>query len=287
MRFLIFSILAAACVCKLLVTKSLTDSLRESVKWEVTAYEENPFRSWTEEDVKRILGARHDLRIPRVTMKSQITEALPDNFDAREKWPACIRPVRNQGDCGSCWAFAATNQLTDRLCIHTQRDIILSPQYMIECDKYDGCCNGGNLDSSFRFLEEQGTVEDRCMKYDKNCEKCRETDCPRFKCKAGSVWSSTNVQAVKEQLYSRGPVEGAFDVFQDFLYYKKGVYYHAQGEFLGGHAIEVVGWGVEDGLNYWMCKNSWDVNWGIVGYFKIKMGDCDINNNMITCEPAI
>ena len=89
----------------------------------------------------------------------------------------------------------------------------------------------------------------------------------------------------KLQIYNYGPVEGAMDVYKDFLIYKRGVYYHQAGELLGGHAIEVIGWGFENDLYYWLCKNSWGNRWGVDGYFKIKMGDCDVDGNMIACSP--
>ncbi len=125
------------------------------------------------------------------------------------------------------------------------------------------------------------------MPYDMRCVTCREPNCIHYGCKAGSVWTSKNVEQIKAEIMSNGPVAGGFMVYRDFLYYGGGVYYHKQGEQLGGHAIEVVGWGVEDGLNYWTCKNSWSAAWGVDGYFKIKMGDSDVDNNMIACEPRV
>ncbi len=286
MKFLVFALLLAACLCESLVTRDFAEELRSSVTWEVADHEENIFRDWTDEEIKRLLGTKKPIRPAQPITDADLVSALPDNFDAREKWGQCIHPVRNQGNCGSCWAFAATNQLADRFCIN-KKDVILSAQYVIECDKYDDCCDGGELDTSFRFLVETGTVEEKCIPYDKNCGKCREVNCPHYKCKAGSVWTSDNPDKIKQQIYDNGPIEGAFDVYRDFLYYNGGVYYHKTGEMLGGHAIEVLGWGKEAGLDYWLCKNSWGPAWGMQGYFKIKMGDCDIDSNMITCTPAI
>ena len=77
-----------------------------------------------------------------------------------------------------------------------------------------------------------------------------------------------------------GPVEAAFTVYSDFPSYKSGVYRHTSGSELGGHAIKVIGWGVEDGDDYWLCVNSWNNTWGDQGTFKILMGDSGINNQM-------
>lgn len=59
-----------------------------------------------------------------------------------------------------------------------------------------------------------------------------------------------------------GSVTGAFTVYEDFLTYKSGVYKHLTGDSLGGHAIKIIGWGKENGLDYWMCVNSWNTSWG-------------------------
>ena len=69
-------------------------------------------------------------------------------------------------------------------------------------------------------------------------------------------------------------------VNEDFLTYKSGVYRHTTGGSLGGHAIKVIGWGHESGLDYWLCVNSWNDTWGDKGLFKIQMGNCGINNEM-------
>lgn len=63
--------------------------------------------------------------------------------------------------------------------------------------------------------------------------------------------------------------------------YKSGVYVHKTGSALGGHAIKILGWGKESGLDYWLCANSWNNQWGDDGYFKIAMGNCGINNGIV------
>lgn len=64
-------------------------------------------------------------------------------------------------------------------------------------------------------------------------------------------------------------METRFDVYSDFMNYKSGVYKHVGGKLEGGHAIKILGYGKEDGLDYWLCANSWNTTWGMDGYFKI------------------
>lgn len=79
---------------------------------------------------------------------------------------------------------------------------------------------------------------------------------------------------------TNGTITAAFTVYEDFLTYAGGVYRHTTGASHGGHAIKVIGWGNEDGDDYWLCVNSWNNTWGDQGTFKIKMGEAGINNQM-------
>lgn len=92
--------------------------------------------------------------------------------------------------------------------------------------------------------------------------------------------SIATVNKVKKDLMAYGSVTGAFTVYEDFLTYKSGVYQHTSGAALGGHAIKVIGWGVENNVKYWLCVNSWNRTWGDEGLFKIKQGNCGINDQM-------
>jgi len=88
---------------------------------------------------------------------------------------------------------------------------------------------------------------------------------------------------------TNGPVEGAFSVYEDFLTYKTGVYSHTTGQMLGGHAIKVLGWGVDSGTPYWWVANSWNEDWGDQGFFKIKRGnnECGIESGMVAGLPKV
>lgn len=97
----------------------------------------------------------------------------------------------------------------------------------------------------------------------------------------------TSVDAIKTELYNNGPMEGAFTVYEDFFSYKSGVYHHVSGGVAGGHAIKVIGYGVENNEAYWLCANSWGTSWGMSGFFKIKQGDSGINQQMYACTPSI
>ena len=77
-----------------------------------------------------------------------------------------------------------------------------------------------------------------------------------------------------------GPAEAVFMVYEDFLTYKSGVYQHIKGNFMGGHAVKIMGWGTENGTDYWLMANSWNEDWGDKGFFKILRGknECGIED---------
>jgi cathepsin B len=91
----------------------------------------------------------------------------PSSFDAREKWGNCIHPIRDQGNCGSCWAHASTEALSDRFCISSngEQNVILSPQELTSCDPYDGGCGGGTAKFAFNYFETHGVVDETCFPY--------------------------------------------------------------------------------------------------------------------------
>eukprot|EP00831_Metopus_contortus_P007964 TRINITY_DN13061_c0_g1_i5.p1 TRINITY_DN13061_c0_g1~~TRINITY_DN13061_c0_g1_i5.p1 ORF type:complete len:115 (+),score=9.04 TRINITY_DN13061_c0_g1_i5:160-504(+) len=102
----------------------------------------------------------------------------------------------------------------------------------------------------------------------------------------GTVRSTISKEVMKEEMMTRGPISAVMEHYADFDYYKGGVYYHNTGRYITLHAIKCMGWGHEDGMDYWLCANSHGKNFGEDGYFKIRMGECMIDNSMQFCEPA-
>merc|ERR1712195_259917 len=79
-------------------------------------------------------------------------------------------------------------------------------------------------------------------------------------------------EGIQKAIMEGGPVETAFTVYKDFSNYVSGVYHHVSGGVEGGHAVRIVGWGVDSGVKYWKVANSWNPYWGEKGYFRIKVG---------------
>jgi cathepsin B len=215
---------------------------------------------------------------------------VPSYFNASEQWPGCIHPIRDQGQCGSCWAFAASEVLSDRTCIASNgtENVVLSPQYLLSCNNVlDHGCNGGTPLFSWWFIGTDGLVTDACLPYESyngtQPLKCKDfTACadgtPLKKYYGKSPASLNNPASIQANLMQYGPVEAAMTVYQDFMTYQGGVYVHTSGSELGGHAIKITGWGTENGTNYWIVANSWGASWGENGFFRIAWGQCGIDS---------
>ncbi|KAF4742957.1 hypothetical protein FOZ62_004980, partial [Perkinsus olseni] len=94
-----------------------------------------------------------------------------------------------------------------------------------------------------------------------------------------------HTDSIKKEIMTNGPVSAAFLVYEDFPPYKSGVYKHTTGSLLGGHGVEIIGWGTENGTPFWLVKNSWNEEWGDAGFFKIAQGDCGIDDMILGGTP--
>jgi len=279
--------------------------------------------------VKKLCGVMPTPEHMKLPVKNIVAaQDLPDTFDSRTQWPNCptIKEVRDQGDCGSCWAFGAVEAMSDRICIKSAGKVNahLSAEDMNDCCRTCGNgCNGGFPEAAWQYWEKEGLVtggqyntKQGCQPYTiKACdhhvvgklEPCAKKDSktPKctHKCEAGYNVSYTqdkhfgmSAYAVKREetqimteIMTNGPVEGAFTVYADFPTYKSGVYKHTTGSALGGHAIKLIGWGTENGDKYWLVANSWNQDWGSAGFFKILRGndECGIESGIVGGEPKL
>jgi cathepsin B len=98
-----------------------------------------------------------------------------------------------------------------------------------------------------------------------------------------SVYSVSGVAQIAAEIATHGAVEAAFTVYADFINYKSGVYSYTTGDELGGHAVKLIGYGTENGVDYWLAQNSWTTTWGDNGMFKIRKGtdECGIEDEIV------
>lgn len=254
---------------------------------------------------------------------------IPESFDSRTQWPHCpsLEQVRDQSACGSCWAFGAVEAMSDRICIasHGRIKVELSSDDLLSCCQSCGMgCDGGEPLAAWQFWVEHGlvtgsnyTAKSGCRPYPfPPCEHhsnrthykpCQHELYPTPQCthqcqshytKAydSDKWYGSkayavdpSVEAIQKEIMTNGPVEVAFEVYEDFLHYTSGVYQHHAGKLDGGHAVKMIGWGVDSGTPYWLVANSWNSDWGLNGFFKILRGsdECGIESGAVGGIPRL
>ena len=255
----------------------------------------NQFTGMSIAEKRGYLGAfpLHNVGFP--VEKPKFLSGLPTNFDSRTQWPKCVHGILNQGQCGSCWSFGMTEALSDRFCIASKGSInvVLSPEYVVDCDKTDYGCNGGYLTNAWNFAASTGTVSIDCDPYTAGSgqtspcpNKCHDGSDLKFY-KAKEVKSLAGIQGMQNAIYTDGPIETSFAVYEDFFSYSGGIYKHTSGGLAGYHAVKVLGWGNQSGTNFWIVANSWGTSWGEQGYFKIEMGQCGFEDGPVAGQAAV
>ena len=220
---------------------------------------------------------------------------LPTSFNARSQWPTCIHSIRDQGGCGSCWAFSSAAILEDRFCIHSNGaiNVRLSPQDMVNCDFSNGGCNGGYLTPSVSYLMAEGLVSEECLPYTEESGICTyqcadsSIEYRKYACKAGSTAIPTSADDIKYELMTNGPMMVGFTIYSDFMVYANGIYEHITGGSEGGHAVKLIGWEYNGGRLVWICQNQWGDSWGELGDFRIYAGEAGIDSAAFACMPDI
>lgn len=289
---------------------------------------------------------------------------LPVNFSGNKTWGTYWTPVYNQGECGSCYAFATTSMLADRFNIQSAGKyyIQLSPTKMILCGKefqnpdseeiiskeiantkqpyaekiyseseltiQEYACKGNTLYNALHYLYIFGVTTQDCLPYTENldvdgkkfqdikdistnkslplcthvtgeyADMCSDKTTPERLYRAYGIYIVPGVakqngseETIQQEIYKWGPVVSAFKVYPNFYTFDplKDIYkWDGKGEQVGGHAIEICGWGVaEDGTKYWEVANSWGEDWGNQGLFKMLRGinECEIEENVFAAIP--
>merc|ERR1712072_1307849 len=266
--------------------------------------------------------------IVETTMNSNVE--IPDSFDSEQNWPQCakmIGDIRDQSNCGCCWAFAGAEAGSDRMCIATNASIMVPLSAQDVCFNGGGFmsmgCNGGQITSPWSYMKKGGLFGGKGVvsggQYqgsgpfgkglcsDFSLPHCHhhgpqgsdpypaegKPGCPHENspagpkaCDSGSKLTSgqdkysyngqtvtaNGATEIQKAVMAGGPMEVAFTVYSDFENYASGIYHHVSGGQVGGHAVKVVGWGVDSGTKYWKIANSWNPYWGEKGYFRIARG---------------
>jgi C1A family cysteine protease len=236
---------------------------------------ENPISKLTDIQKKKRLGVKGHGKMPKAPVaKLKAIRAVPASLDYRSQ--GFVSSIKDQGDCGSCWAFSAAGALesaTMRKAGTPNANLDLSEQVVVSCDSANSGCDGGYMDAVSDFVRDKGIPLESCYPYSAtngDCAKaCAGWQSSSYKATAWGYAAtvSPSADAIKTALVNYGPLVSTMMVYEDFYYYSSGVYKYTNGSFLGGHAILIVGY--DDAGKYFIVKNSWGTGWGESGFFKI------------------
>jgi len=237
----------------------------------------NEFADMTNSEFAEMMLATH-ISANHISQADSIFEAsgirdLPAEVDWTTK--GYVTGVKNQGQCGSCWAFSTTGSLEGQHFKKTGKLVSLSEQNLVDCSTSEGNqgCNGGLMDQAFTYIKKNGGIDtEDSYPYTGTDGKCNFAQNNIGAQLTGFVdVKSGDENALKEAVATIGPISVAIDASSIFFqFYSSGVYdpWFCSSTDLD-HGVLAVGYGTEDSKDFWLVKNSWGASWGLNGYIKM------------------
>ncbi|CAN8287612.1 unnamed protein product [Cochlearia groenlandica] len=234
----------------------------------------NRFADLTNEEYRSIyLRAKPVKRVFKTSDRyvARVGDALPESVDWRKE--GAVADVKDQGSCGSCWAFSTIGSVEGINKIVTGDLISLSEQELVDCDtSYNQGCNGGLMDYAFEFIIKNGGIDtEKDYPYkasDGTCDQNRKN--AKVVTIDGYEDVPENSEASLKKALAHQPISVAIEAGgRAFQLYSSGVFVGTCGTELD-HGVVAVGYGTEDGKDYWIVRNSWGNKWGESGYIKLE-----------------
>lgn len=252
---------------------------KTNARWKASG---NPISKLRIEEQRKLLGWIPSPQSDLYSTQMEVLDgtaygaALPTQFDWRDvSGKNYISSVKRQR-CGDCWAFAAIGAMEARMAIDGQPGEDLSEQLLVSNCCSTGSCGGGYIVATSRFIRDTGSPDEGCYPYLGRDSDCGQA-CGDWRTTARKMNSYTRVSqtvsALKNALYTRGPINVGMMVYSDFSSYNSGIYEYSYGSREGGHAVLIVGY--DDDSQCFIVKNSWGTTWGENGYFRIAYSQVD------------
>jgi C1A family cysteine protease len=214
-------------------------------------------------DQEKLLGL-----LPGIFEPSNLPEETIDFTPVRDvRYETPHTGIRNQGQCGSCYAFGACATFEGWKKLKGETHDLSEQYFMMKAKQIGpyGGCSGWYLDTSMNLLKNNGVCDESACPY-----KAYESACPsnvQATHKIETWASTTDINTIKSALQKYGPIYVGFAVYNDFMSYSGGIYRYTSGSLRGYHAVAIVGY--DDTNKCFKVKNSWGTSWGESGYFRI------------------
>lgn len=231
----------------------------------------NQFTDWTHEEFSGLNKLKSNSSAKSSTFLAPLNVKYPNEVDWRKE--GLVTEVKDQGQCGSCWAFSATGSLEGQHKKKTGKLVSLSEQNLIDCSRRNDGCGGGLYTLAFEYVKNnKGIDTELSYPYLAQQGKCHFNRTNVGATATGYVTVEENDElALMQAVATVGPISVAIDAsHDDFQHYKSGVFDSEDCSSTDlDHGVLVVGYGTENGKDYWLVKNSWGKQWGEAGYIKI------------------
>ncbi|KAL3285479.1 hypothetical protein HHI36_000011 [Cryptolaemus montrouzieri] len=200
--------------------------------------------------------------------KTSLDLSLPHKIDWSER--GAVTNVKDQGHCGSSWAFSATGTMEGQAALQLKQHLFLSEQNLIDCvtEEYGGNgCNGGDIIGAYLYVDYYGIDSEDNYNYHGHQYNCQQKNAVFYV--AGYEEVERDEHSLQQATAKVGPISVGIDATNKLQNYISGIFIDDTCSNQTNHAVLVVGYGSEGGLDYWIVKNSWGVNWGEQGYFRL------------------
>jgi len=193
---------------------------------------------------------------------------LPTTFQWNSSF---VTPVKNQEQCGSCWAFSTTENIESVWAIAGNTLVSLSPQQIVDCDKTDAGCNGGNPPTAYEYVIKAGGLElESSYPYTAKDGTCKAQASKEVAKISSYSWvtRTKNETAMQVATYGVAPISICVDAIT-WQTYTSGIITKNCGTSLD-HCVQIVGFGTDAGVEYWEVRNSWGTTWGEQGFIRVE-----------------
>jgi len=238
----------------------------------------NQFSDLTQEEFasmylmpKEVFAARHARMAQAPLLEIDTNAQLPQTFSWLDNNGSFVTPVKNQEQCGSCWAFSTTENIESVWAIAGNTLVSLAPQQIVDCDTTDDGCNGGNPPTAYEYVIKAGGLElEKSYPYTAKDGTCTAKASLEVAKISGYTWATKTKNETEMQVatLNEAPLSICVDAIT-WQTYVSGIITKNCGTSLD-HCVQIIGWGTDANVDYWLVRNSWGASWGEAGYIRVE-----------------